>query len=46
MRGEGPYADLIRMRMDKARRRHGLVAPRIALRTDLFVPPTDQLRLL
>jgi len=46
MRGEGPYADLIRMRMDKARRRQGLVAPRIALRTDLFVPPTDQLRLL
>ncbi|CAN5199426.1 PA0069 family radical SAM protein [soil metagenome] len=46
MRGEGPYADLIRMRMDKARRRHGLIGRRIALRTDLFVPPGDQLQLL
>jgi DNA repair photolyase len=44
-RGQGPYADLIRVRMDKARRRHGLVGQRVALRTDLFVPPSDQLRL-
>lgn len=45
MRGEGPYADLIRTRIAKARRRHGLLAPRTTLRTDLFVPPGDQLRL-
>lgn len=45
MRGQGPFADLIRMRMDKARRRHGLVGRRVTLRTDLFVPPSDQLRL-
>jgi len=45
MRGQGPYADLIRLRFDKARRRHGLANGRIALRTDLFVPPSDQGRL-
>ncbi|MFT3966527.1 MAG: PA0069 family radical SAM protein [Sphingobium sp.] len=45
MRGQGPYAALIRARMDKARRRHGLEGGRIALRQDLFVPPGGQLRL-
>jgi DNA repair photolyase len=45
MRGSGPYADLIRTRFDRARRRHGLANGRIALRTDLFVPPSDQGRL-
>jgi hypothetical protein len=45
MRGEGPYADLIRTRFAAARRRHGLANGRIALRTDLFVPPSGQLRL-
>ncbi len=46
MRGEGPYADLIRARFAAARRRHGLDNGHIALRKDLFVPPSDQLRLL
>lgn len=45
MRGSGPYADLIRMRFDKARKRHDLANGRIMLRTDLFVPPSDQGRL-
>ncbi|HEX7872386.1 MAG TPA: PA0069 family radical SAM protein [Sphingobium sp.] len=45
MKGQGPYAALIRMRMDKARRRHGLEGRRITLRHDLFAPPGDQLRL-
>jgi len=46
MRGSGPYADLIRMRFQKARARHGLEHRRMtALRTDLFVPPSDQGRL-
>ncbi|MBN8830608.1 MAG: hypothetical protein J0G94_08260, partial [Sphingomonadales bacterium] len=43
--GQGPYAELIRIRFEKARRRHGLHNGRIALRTDLFVPPSDQGRL-
>jgi DNA repair photolyase len=42
MRGQGPWADLIRQRVRKARRRHGLDGrPRVALRTDLFIPPPD-----
>ncbi|MBB5986184.1 PA0069 family radical SAM protein [Sphingobium lignivorans] len=45
MRGSGPYADLIRMRFDKARHRHRLADGRITLRRDLFIPPGDQLRL-
>ena len=45
MRGQGPYAALIRMRFDKALRRHGLANGRISLRKDLFVPPSDQGRL-
>jgi DNA repair photolyase len=45
MRGSGPYADLIRLRFDRARKRYGLGNGRIALRTDLFVPPGDQGRL-
>jgi DNA repair photolyase len=45
MRGQGPYAELIRIRFEKARRRHGLGSGRIALRKDLFVPPSDQGRL-
>ncbi|MET0365543.1 MAG: PA0069 family radical SAM protein [Sphingobium sp.] len=45
MKGQGPYAALIRTRMDKARRRHGLEGTRITLRHDLFTPPGDQLRL-
>lgn len=46
MRGSGPLADLIRNRMAKAARRHGLAGARINLRHDLFVPPADQPRLL
>jgi DNA repair photolyase len=42
MRGSGPYADLIRVRFKKARARFGLNDDRLALRTDLFVPPNDQ----
>lgn len=46
MRGEGPYAELIRARFDKARARHGITSRgAIVLRKDLFVPPSDQLRL-
>jgi len=45
MRGQGAYADLIRTRFEKARARHGLDIGRIALRNDLFVPPSDQGRL-
>ncbi len=46
MRGQGPYADLIRLRFDKARARHGIDnAGRISLRKDLFVSPSDQGRL-
>jgi len=45
MRGQGPYAALIRSRFDKARARHGLANGRITLRRDLFVPPSDQGRL-
>ena len=40
MRGTGPWADLIGQRFRMACRRHGLNAARIALRTDLFTPPT------
>ena len=37
--GEGPYATLLRQRLDMARERYGLNKPVPALRTDLFVPP-------
>ncbi len=47
MRGSGAYADLLRMRFERAVRAHGLDEPRAALRTDLFSPPEDaQPRLL
>jgi len=40
MRGQGPWADLLRTRFQIARRRHGLHdGKRVALRTDLFRPP-------
>ena len=39
MQGSGPWADLIRARFRIAIRKHGLDAPRLALRTDLFRPP-------
>jgi DNA repair photolyase len=46
MRGQGPWADLLRTRFQIAVRKHGLDRERIALRTDLFQPPAGrQLRL-
>ncbi len=46
MRGQGVWADLIRARFLKARKRAGLGGERLTLRTDLFRPPQgDQLRL-
>jgi DNA repair photolyase len=45
MRGEGPFAELIARRMTAGRRRHGLDRPWPPLRTDLFEPPSAQLRL-
>ncbi|RJG55227.1 PA0069 family radical SAM protein [Sphingobium terrigena] len=47
MRGQGVWADLIRSRFIKARKRAGLGAERLTLRTDLFRPPEGaQMRLL
>jgi DNA repair photolyase len=37
--GDGPYATLIRQRVDRARERYGLNKPIPPLRTDLFTPP-------
>lgn len=46
MRGQGVWADLIRTRFLKARKRAGLGADRLTLRTDLFRPPEGaQMRL-
>lgn len=39
MRGQGPWADLLRRRFLIACRRHGFNHERISLRTDLFRPP-------
>ena len=47
MKGQGPWADLLRTRFTLACRKHGLNRERLALRTDLFRPPEGaQLRLL
>ena len=47
MRGQGVWADLIRTRFIKARKRAGLGAERLTLSTDLFRPPEGaQMRLL
>lgn len=40
MKGEGAWAELIRLRFDLAARRHGLARRSPELRTDLFVPPS------
>jgi DNA repair photolyase len=46
MRGQGIWADLLRTRFAKARKKYGLTNERLILRTDLFHPPEgDQLRL-
>ncbi|ONF95135.1 PA0069 family radical SAM protein [Sphingomonas jeddahensis] len=41
MRGQGPWAELLRTRFQIARRRHGIerIGERMQLRTDLFRPP-------
>ncbi len=39
MKGQGPWADLIRTRVVIASRKHGLSRERFQLRTDLFRPP-------
>ncbi len=47
MRGQGPWADLIRTRFELAAKKHGLMRAKFALRSDLFEPPEgDQYRLL
>lgn len=46
MRGQGPWADLLRTRFERAIRKHGLNVERRPLRRDLFRPPQGaQLRL-
>ena len=39
MRGQGPWAELLRARFKKAAKRYGLDAEVLRLRTDLFRPP-------
>ena len=39
MRGQGPWADLIRTRMQIAKRKHGLAGSKWSVRSDLFCPP-------
>ena len=48
MRGRGPWADLLRTRVDIARRRYGFVKGKFDLRCDLFERPElgGQMRLL
>ena len=47
MRGQGPWAELLRTRFEKAAKRYGLPQAKFPLRRDLFEPPQgDQLRLL
>ena len=47
MRGQGPWADLLRTRFEKAVKRYGLAQARFDLRRDLFRPPEGaQMRLL
>jgi DNA repair photolyase len=47
MRGQGPWADLLRTRFEIACKKHGLPRAKFHLRTDLFQPPQGrQMRLL
>jgi hypothetical protein len=47
MQGQGPWADLLRTRFEKAAKKYGLPQSRFGLRRDLFQPPQgNQLRLL
>ena len=45
-KGEGPYAVLLRQRFEKARVRYGFEEKLAALRTDLFMPPSEDDRQL
>ena len=47
LQGQGPWADLLRTRVEKAAKKYGLPQSKFRLRTDLFQPPQgNQLRLL
>ncbi len=47
MRGQGPWAELLKTRFEIAAKKYGLRQARFPLRTDLFRPPEgDQMRLL
>ena len=47
MQGQGPWADLLRTRFEKAAKKYGLPQSKFGLRRDLFQPPQgNQLRLL
>ena len=47
MRGQGPWAELLKTRFEKAAKRFGLAQAKFPLRRDLFLPPEgDQMRLL
>jgi DNA repair photolyase len=47
MQGSGPWAELMRVRFEVAKKKYGLNGERRKLRTDLFAPPSGpQLRLL
>ena len=47
MRGQGPWAELLRTRFEIACKKYGLRQAKFPLRTDLFRPPEgDQMRLL
>jgi DNA repair photolyase len=47
MRGQGPWAELLKTRFQIAAKKYGLRQARFQLRTDLFQPPEgEQMRLL
>jgi hypothetical protein len=47
MRGQGPWADLLRTRFEIACKKYGLQQAKFSLRTDLFQPPEGaQMRLI
>ncbi|HVM22593.1 MAG TPA: PA0069 family radical SAM protein [Sphingomicrobium sp.] len=47
MRGQGPWADLLRTRFEIAAKKYGLAQAKFPLRTDLFRPPEGaQMRLI
>jgi DNA repair photolyase len=47
MQGQGPWAELLKVRFEKAAKRYGLPHSKFPLRRDLFVPPQGaQMRLL